>query len=501
MRSRIVIQSPGNTIGSRFLSGQRINNSFSQGPSKQDKTEKEDQQSSVLQMCDANPNKYVFGVTVDRGEEQTLTRTRKGMTRANVPQNTLALDSGASVHFFSNENLMEKCYELGRASTIHCGGISSSYSTVGILNKELKKLPLPQGPVYVTKNGIANLVSLSELAKDYRIVMDTKIENAFFVFNDDDSFIKFHCRKNGLYCMDVEEGPVHTNYLTTVEDEKKHFSGLDVKKATLARYIQDCLCLPSDRDFADNIETGGIKECGIDRRHINVANEIFGPNEHALYGKTVQRPNKMPRDSSSINISPTILRRYGEVTLGMDVLHINGMPFLFSTAKHLKFMQCLRLRNKTTSMFLSTINKMKSVYEARGFKIKKIYADRAFDPCREKLAEMHIELICCDKNAHVHFVERGIRFIKERVRCIRSMLPKRIKKVPKKLMIEIVYATTKLVNSIRRKGGVHPVMSPRQIVTGRRLVIPPFPPGAFVYAVPGASISSVDKSRTLTHYI
>ena len=138
-------------------------------------------------MCDANPNKYVFGVTVDRGEEQTLTRTRKGMTRANVPQNTLALDSGASVHFFSNKNLMEKCYELGRASTIHCGGISSSYSTVGILNKELKKLPLPQGPVYVTKNGISNLVSLSKLAKDYRIVMNTKIENAFFVFNDDGS--------------------------------------------------------------------------------------------------------------------------------------------------------------------------------------------------------------------------------------------------------------------------------------------------------------------------
>jgi hypothetical protein len=138
---------------------------------------------------------------------------------------------------------------------------------------------------------------------------------------------------------------------------------------------------------------------------------------------------------------------------------------------------------------------MKSVYVSRRFNIKKIYVDRAFDPCREKLAEMHIELICCDKNAHVHFVERGIRFIKERVRCIRSMLPKRIKKVPKKIMIEIVYATAKLVNLIRRKGEVHPVMSPRQIVTGRRLVIPPFPPGAFVYAVPGASISSVDKSR------
>lgn len=139
-------------------------------------------------------------------------------------------------------------------------------------------------------------------------------------------------------CLDIEEGPIHTNYLTTVKEEKKHRSDLDVKKATLARYIQDCLCLPSDKDFTDSIEIGRIKKCGIDQRHISVANEIFGPNEHALYGNTVQRPNKMPRDSSSINIPPSILKRYGDVTLGVDVLHINGVSFLFSTAKHLKFM-------------------------------------------------------------------------------------------------------------------------------------------------------------------
>lgn len=131
----------------------------------------------------------------------------------------------------------------------------------------------------------------------------------------------------------------------------------------------------------------------------------------------------------------------------------------------------------------------------RGSNIKKIYTDRAFEPCREKLAEMHIELVCCDKNAHVHFVERRIRFSKERVRCIRFMLPKRIKKVPKRLMIEIIYSTAKLVNLIRKKEGVYPMMSPKQIITCRRLVIPPLPPTSFVYAIPGGSISSVDKSR------
>ena len=63
-------------------------------------------------------------------------------------------------------------------------------------------------------------------------------------------------------------------------------------------------------------------------------------------------------------------------------------------------------------------------------------------------------------------------------------------------MRELVMSTVKMINSIRRKGGVHPVMSPRQVVTGRRMVLPPFPPGSCVYAVKGGTTNSIDKMRT-----
>ena len=86
--------------------------------------------------------------------------------------------------------------------------------------------------------------------------------------------------------------------------------------------------------------------------------------------------------------------------------------------------------------------------------------------------------------------------MKERIRCIRSMLPSKIKRIPSRLMRELVISTVKMINSIRRKGGVHPVMSPRQIVTGRKLVLPPYPPGAVVYAVKGDSSNSIDEMRT-----
>lgn len=63
-------------------------------------------------------------------------------------------------------------------------------------------------------------------------------------------------------------------------------------------------------------------------------------------------------------------------------------------------------------------------------------------------------------------------------------------------MRELIIFTIKMINSIKRKEGVHPVMSPRQIVTGRKLVLPPYPLGAVVYAVKGDSLNSIDEMRT-----
>ena len=124
----------------------------------------------------------------------------------------------------------------------------------------------------------------------------------------------------------------------------------------------------------------------------------------------------MPRDSELItHIPPSILERYGMVTLGINVFHINKRPFILSVSKHIKYFQCMGTRNKTVKNFMNTIRKIKSDYQLRGFKVKMIYANRAFESCRTELSEQGIHLVYCDTNAHVHFVERGIRFVKERI--------------------------------------------------------------------------------------
>ena len=184
------------------------------------------------------------------------------------------------------------------------------------------------------------------------------------------------------------------------------------------------------------------------------------------------------------------------VTLEINVLHINKCPFIIAVSNHMKYFQCMGTSNKNTATFLAIIQKMKSDYTIQGFVVKMIYVDGAFQSWKTKLIEQGITLYCCDTNSHVPFIERGIRFVKERNRCVRLMLPKEIKRLPARLMRELVVSAVKMINSRRRKRGVHPVMSPREIVTGKRMVLPSYPPGAYMYSVKGRTTNSIDNMRT-----
>ena len=120
----------------------------------------------------------------------------------------------------------------------------------------------------------------------------------------------------------------------------------------------------------------------------------------------------MPRDTSMIlGIPPSIIERYGYVSLGIDVLHINKRPYVIAVSKHIKYLQCLGTQNKNVETFLATIKRFKSDYMIQGFVVKTIYADRAFKSCKTCLSEQGITLLCCDANSHVPFIERAIRFV------------------------------------------------------------------------------------------
>ena len=84
--------------------------------------------------------------------------------------------------------------------------------------------------------------------------------------------------------------------------------------------------------------------------------------------------------------------------------------------------------------------------------------------------ELHIDLTTCAADSHVPRAENAIRFIKERLRSIQYETP--FKKFLRRLTIETVKRVTVLINSFKRKSGVHLVMSPRQVLFGKKSKTP-----------------------------
>ena len=100
----------------------------------------------------------------------------------------------------------------------------------------------------------------------------------------------------------------------------------------------------------------------------------------------MQIKNKMPRDVSLITKIPSsIIDRYGNMSLGIDVLNVNRRPYIIVISKHIKYIQCMETANKNTNTFLATIKKFKSDYMIRGFVVKMIYVDQAFKSCKTEL--------------------------------------------------------------------------------------------------------------------
>ena len=215
-----------------------------------------------------------------------------GLTRANIPQTSLAINSGATIHFFCNQDLLQSI-KATKSIGIHCGGTTFDYAIVDRFHNELKHLPHPKGKICITKDGTSNPFSLGKLVKEgYRVTMDSNIENGINIYNKNGSYVHCVCVcvcvcvQDGLYCINLDNSGKYTNFLATVSKQKDYFTDVDNKRAALARYIQEYLCLPSDTNLANAIDKGGIEECRIERRYIKIDNVIFGPAKAAVEEKS-----------------------------------------------------------------------------------------------------------------------------------------------------------------------------------------------------------------------
>ena len=103
------------------------------------------------------------------------------------PSTSIALDSASSIHLFKDISLLNNIQTDSKKIKVRRSKFVSPTHTfhvkdIGELCDTLKSLPLPSEWYYYYPNRVANILSLALLVKIKRVVLDTAIENAYYVF-------------------------------------------------------------------------------------------------------------------------------------------------------------------------------------------------------------------------------------------------------------------------------------------------------------------------------
>jgi hypothetical protein len=349
---------------------------------------------------------------------------------------SIALDSAPIIHLFKDRSLMDNI-KANDKKKMKVRTIDSTFhvNDIGELCASLKSLPLPLGGYYYYPKGVVDTLSLALLAKTKRVVMDTAIENAFYVFNEDGLYVKFVPSNNGMYCLDIgSNNDPHVIAIQTIKDEQSKFSNIDCTQAEGVQKLQEVLACPSDYDLANAVEHNIIGNTPFTRRDVRIAKQVYGPDVAALKGKTVKQQSKMPMEDEANDVPSYIAKECCDLHLSIDDMHVNGISFLILFYKHIGLIQsdCIRKNNK--QRYLDGILAMLRIDQSHHpLRVLTIEADGAFEAIRQELQDepYQVALSTCDADRNVETIERQIQLVKERT--VRMMLL--YKKLPKRFLI------------------------------------------------------------------
>ena len=179
--------------------------------------------------------------------------------------------------------------------------------------------------------------------------MDTNKTNSIVLHRNDGSLIHFTPCSKGLYRYALQHKESLNKFwsmISTVAENAKQFTKRQYRNAILARRVQNIIMRPGNREFMD-ISINHIRNCPINKQHIQMAESIFGPNLGSLKGKTTY--HAPPHVVGHITPVPhEILAAHRNIHLTVDIMYINKLPFLITYSRSLRFGTVEFLDNRQT---------------------------------------------------------------------------------------------------------------------------------------------------------
>jgi hypothetical protein len=143
---------------------------------------------------------------------------------------------------------------------------------------------------------------------------------------------------------------------------------------------------------------------------------------------------------------------------------VNGIPFLMTISRDLKFGTAESLTNKSAKCIMAGIKNVCRVYTHRGFRVVTAMGDGEYAPLVGAFMDLKIHLNTTAEDEHVPEIERYIRTTKEGCRSVFNTTL--FQSIPSRMTVELVYGSVFWRNMFPNADGVSNTISPRGLITG-----------------------------------
>ena len=155
----------------------------------------------------------------------------------------------------------------------------------------------------------------------------------------------------------------------TILENKSKFSKQDVHKAELARALglqHVAGHLRNKQLLLERAQKNQLKNSPITPRDIRQMKEFLGPSVPGLKGK-MARKQKGRIQPDVVPVPKHIQDYYQETILVIDIMHVNQIPFLITTSRHIHYHTASVLPSMKGDIIVSTLRVMFKFYWKNDF--------------------------------------------------------------------------------------------------------------------------------------
>lgn len=317
----------------------------------------------------------------------------------------ILLDNQSTMSLFCNKRFVTNVCNSKEPLTLHSNRGSMEMNKLATIGEGKPN-------VWFSSRVITNILSLKDIVSCYCKTYNS-YNKAFIVWREqlglNNMILKMH--SSGLHFYDPKHDKF--SFVVTVADNMKLFSH-QLVGAEKVRSLHTGLAFPSESDYKRILKSNQVQECPVTLDDEKIMTKIWGESVASLKGKTTRKaPSAILTDI--IEVPAEIQELHQIVTISIDIVFVNKMPFFLTLSRKICFSTVTHLANCKIGTIFAAFKSIFIYYLQKGFQIMTVTANNKFAPLAELLYDLPgaPTLNLTSANKHKPFIEQRICMVKE----------------------------------------------------------------------------------------